>query len=260
MMQEEHSGQVLYGVCPENTPLIDVDLDSRTILLSEQPAYKDFLSVEKDHLAETIFFKIPRYFDAVDLNHQVAVVEYTNAANESHIAPILFKDITSYPGYLVLGWVIQGAATKVPGNLKFALRFYSMAQDEDRNYYYAYNLRTQPANTRILYGLNQLNLTPEEERIYADGDYLVMLNNYQLLATDLTEKFTQLMASRFWFDVIGEGETTPSQPVNPSTPSGGNDNTENNEPAEPGDDGSSNNDDNPYVDPGDGGTFVNTGE
>ena len=209
-MESQTDGRVLYGVCPERTPLIDVDLDSRTILISEQPAYKDFLSVEKDHLAETIFFKVPRYFDDVDLNYQTAVVEYTNAANESHISPILFKDITSYPGYMILGWVIQGAATQVPGTLKFALRFYHMAQDEDKNYYYAYNLRTQAVTTKILYGLSQLNLTPEEERIYADGEYLVLLHQYNELSTDLTDKFTKLMASRFWFDVTDSNVPIPT--------------------------------------------------
>lgn len=190
---------MLFGVCPTTTPLIDVDLNSRTILIENQPAYKEFLSVEKDHLAETIFFKVPRYFDDMDLNRTTAVIEYVNAAGESHVSPILFKDLTSYPGYMVLGWIIQGAATKVAGPLQFGLRFYRLAEDEDdpSNYHYIYNLRTQAVHTKILYGLDALQPTPEEETIYEDGQYLIMLQNYN----ELTRQFKELMESRYWNDV-----------------------------------------------------------
>lgn len=131
-----------------------------------------------------------------------AVVEYINAANESHVSPILFKDITTDPNYIILGWVIQGAATKVAGALKFGLRFYNIEQDENdpEVYRYVYNLRTQAVNTKILYGLEMLSPTPEEESIYQDGEYLIMLNNY----STLMREFEILMTSRYWYDVTEE--------------------------------------------------------
>jgi len=67
-------------------------------------------------------------------------VEYTNAANESRISPILVKDIISEPDSIIMGWCIHGDATKKAGTIKFALRFYSINLD---TYEFVYSLRTQ---------------------------------------------------------------------------------------------------------------------
>ena len=56
---------------------VNVNLATRTIDLSSG-GYKDFLSVEKDHRAETIYFEVPRYFDDVDLASKNIIIEYQN--------------------------------------------------------------------------------------------------------------------------------------------------------------------------------------
>jgi hypothetical protein len=50
----------------EKDKIVNVDLDTREIQLVNS-AYRSFLSIRKEHYAETIYFKVPRYFDGVDL-------------------------------------------------------------------------------------------------------------------------------------------------------------------------------------------------
>ena len=76
--QEEYN-RLLYKVQDENAPttavlipsterIFNIDLNTRTI---EAP---EFLSVEHDHSAETIYFVIDRYFDSWDLSNSTCVI------------------------------------------------------------------------------------------------------------------------------------------------------------------------------------------
>lgn len=130
--------------------LIYVNLDTREIEL-KNTVYSQFLSVNEEHYAETVYFKVPRYFDGVDLFQMAIVVEYVNAKGESHIAPIGVKDISSYPGYIVFGWCIHGNATIATGTIQFAIHFYTM---DFATGTLAYSLRTRPVSSKIMYGIN----------------------------------------------------------------------------------------------------------
>jgi len=68
------------------------------------------------------------------------VVEYTNANNDSRVSPILVKDVTSEPGYIIFGWCIHGDATRKSGTIKFAIRFYAVNLEQKT---FIYSLRTQ---------------------------------------------------------------------------------------------------------------------
>lgn len=191
--------KTLVAIHPSTAPVVDVDLNKRQILLSQTDAYKEFLSVERDHLAETVYFRVPRYFDDVDLFHTTAVVEYINAAGESRVAPIFFKDINSEPDYLILGWLIQGVATQTAGTIEFALRFYAIDKDPDdpNEFIYVYNLRTQPVRSKILYGLDQLHLTEGEEREYVNNDYETLLEYYR----QVYDNINNADANQRWWNV-----------------------------------------------------------
>lgn len=128
---------------------VNVDLATRTIDLSSG-GYKDFLSVEKDHRAETIYFEVPRYFDDVDLASKNIIIEYQNK-DGNFIYPVPVKDTISKPGYIRFGWCIGSNATKYKGDLTFAIRFYQVDLNEQQ---FIYSLRTKPAIGKILYGLS----------------------------------------------------------------------------------------------------------
>lgn len=141
-------------------PLIDIDLNKREILLPSE--YQDFLSMERDHYAETVYFRVDRYFEDVDLFRTVIVVEYIDATGENaRIFPVALKDIYSEPGKIIFAWCIGNEATRVAGTIKFAVRFYLVNQQEKK---FDYNLNTQPQYGNILHGMDEIDWQEE----YAD--------------------------------------------------------------------------------------------
>lgn len=74
---------------PSGVKTYQIDLNKRTV---KAP---DYLSVAKDHHAETVYFECNRYFDNVDLTKTTGVVQYVNASNEGGIYVIPFYDVTT---------------------------------------------------------------------------------------------------------------------------------------------------------------------
>lgn len=144
---------------PSEEAFLHIDLNTRSI---EAPEY---LSVQFDHNAETLFFCIDRYCDSVDLATMTAVVQYVNAAGESRIYPVPFYDTVTLgsENKMLIPWSISGEATKKAGMVQYSIRFYTIDLD---NRTFAYNLNTLPAESEVLYGME--SDTPEDYSVSAD--------------------------------------------------------------------------------------------
>lgn len=129
---------------PSDETVYDINLNTRLI---KAPTY---LSVARDHEAETIYFKCDRYFDDVDLTTKVGIVQYINANNEGGLFVVPFYDIETEEGKIIFPWVISGKATEAAGNVKFAVQFYSL--NDDRTF--SYNLNTQQSTSKVLHGMD----------------------------------------------------------------------------------------------------------
>lgn len=164
----QENSKTIVTVVPSDAEIINIDLDKREIQIGSS-AYSKFLSVAHDHYAETIYFRVPRYFDGVDLLRMCCVVEYTNAENDSRVSPILVKDVTSEPGYIIFGWCIHGDATKKSGTIKFAVRFYAVNME---NQTFIYSLRTQQALGKIMYGVEEAVV--DEEKLHSSPTYNIV--------------------------------------------------------------------------------------
>ena len=81
-------------ILPSDERIFDVDLNTRTI------SVPTFLSVAKDHRAETVYFLVDRYYEYKDLTQTSCMVEFINAAGEGGFYPVPFYDISSYPRYI----------------------------------------------------------------------------------------------------------------------------------------------------------------
>lgn len=77
---------------PKDEFIYEIDLNTRTI---KAPTY---LGVEKDHVAETIFFIVDRFFCGIDLANTSCLVQYVNAQGEGRFFPVPFYDTTTYSG------------------------------------------------------------------------------------------------------------------------------------------------------------------
>lgn len=152
--------------------IYDVDLSTRKI---DSPK---FLSVSRDHKSETIYFRVDRYFDYMDLTNTVCIVQYITSDGKPHIYAVPFYDVITegHNNKILIPWCINGAATFSSGKIQYALRFYIVESRKD-GYYLTYNLNTLPATSQILNGMDvQENV--EDFDITAEGyDTLLALMN-----------------------------------------------------------------------------------
>lgn len=149
----QNSASSVITTIPDTDNLIHVDLSKREIILP--PAMREFLSIETDHRADTLYFEVDRYYDNVDLARQTIVIEYVNAKKEGRVYPVLLKDL-SVPGKLRFGWCIGGEATKYAGDLKFSIHFFTidpLHQGPSGDHILLYSLHTQPVTGKIQYGM-----------------------------------------------------------------------------------------------------------
>lgn len=161
----EEYWSMLYRIQSENAPdlalllprsekIFNIDLESRKI---EAP---EFLSVETDHRAETIYFKCPRFYDTMDLATTTCIIQYINAAGEARLYVVPFYDVQTFSKYdpetgvdepmMLFPWLIEGDATKAAGTVKYAIRFYKM----NGNTLLTYNLNTLVSESKVLHGMD----------------------------------------------------------------------------------------------------------
>jgi len=183
---------ILSVILPTDEKTFEVDLDSRTI------SVPTFLSVSKDHRAETIYFLVDRYYEYKDLSQTSCLIEFINAEGEGGYYIVPFYDITSYPYYIdddgnaheakmLIPWCIEGTATKGSGPVQFAIRFYQL-DEENKNF--IYNLRTQTAVAQVLQGMDETTLE-------ADLDVDLMAN----LVEQINYKLDQADSTIYWTDL-----------------------------------------------------------
>lgn len=183
-VMKDKDGDGVKEQCP--TPFIKVDLDSREIILPDE--YATFLSIEKDHRAENLFFLVDRYYEDVDLFQTSCVVEYINAAGQARVYPITLydKDSLKREGKMIMTWCISGDATAAAGPLQFALRFYKIDTEKK---IFIYNLHTKSATGIIEHGMQiDDEMENEKEEHYSSIDYetlIAMINQKNVYWNDL---------------------------------------------------------------------------
>lgn len=154
--------------------IYEVDLKTRTI---NGP---DFISVQREHKAEVIYFKVDRFFDYMDLANTVCIVEYIvpgDTKRVPHIYAVPFYDTSKYlkEGKMIFPWSVGGAATSTAGTIEYAIRFFKIDGD-GANAQLVYNLNTLPAKSKILVSLEDdgeimkaeydIPIEPYEELLY----------------------------------------------------------------------------------------------
>jgi hypothetical protein len=76
-----------FALLPVGEFVYDIDILKRQVLAPE------FLGVEKDHQAETIYFRVDRYVDYMDLTSTACVITYINADGDVGMHVPKFYDV-----------------------------------------------------------------------------------------------------------------------------------------------------------------------
>lgn len=197
-----HGYPQIANLLPTEDQICTIDLNTRTIEVPQ------FLSVQFDHNAEIVYFKVPRYMDNMDLANTVCVIEYLNAPHadgkktvqDPGIFWVPFYDVGHYDveidkdgeeivtPVMYIPWSIGGLATAYSGTVTFAVRFYVL--DETKKF--LYNMSTKPAKCDVLHGLD---LTDDE----ALKVFELETNVVQQIYNDLTMAVAN--ATTYWEDV-----------------------------------------------------------
>lgn len=145
---------------PPKEELIPIDLNERKIKVP-----KSFIIVSQDHSAETLYFTFDRYFDGMDLSNTCCIIQFQNAKGEAYYYVVPYMDITTdnINQKIIMPWVIQNAATKYAGTVKFAIKFFSL----NASGHLIYELNTLVAEAIVEQGQNwDLDNISQEEFVF----------------------------------------------------------------------------------------------
>ena len=172
---------------PKNEKIYDIDLNTRKISVPK------FLSVAKDHYAETIYFKFDRYFDYTDLTTKACIIRFTNAAGNSYIYPVPYYDTQTlaYENKVLIPWCIQGAATEKAGIVKFAICWFSTNEKKE----ISYSFNTLVAEGTILQGQNNID-DPS-----LTSDQIVLSPELMQMIEKLEDDYNKGTFTLYWLDV-----------------------------------------------------------
>lgn len=132
-----------------------IDANSRQIQVP--PAFERCSGVQYDNYAEIITFTIDRYFDYKDLAEAEIAVQWINDTTKVEgVSFIQLIDLKTFgdENKIRFGWPLTREMTEKPGNLRFAVRFYTSQTDADNNVAFEYLFNTVEASITIKPTLN----------------------------------------------------------------------------------------------------------
>lgn len=194
---QNSSEPITFTTLPSDEPRFLIDINTRTINI---PVEFSFLAVKNDHMAETIYFEIDRYFDDADLSEYTCVVQFLNRDSDTllyneGISSITSMDITTIDGKIIFGWKISNESTQYAGNLYFAVRFYSINEDNE----FTYNLNTVSAESIVLNTLNVTNSSSVEIEPSELQLWMNKMNQISVKAESALEAVNELHTSTAYY-------------------------------------------------------------
>jgi hypothetical protein len=152
LMQAAENG----AVASDTKNYLTVDLRSRQITI---PSTIKNIGVESDDEVHRLYFKMPRYFDEVDLSEFRTRINYTNAAGDDDCYTP--TDVSFDDDYITFSWLVGRFACTVKGDVEFSICMVNYKKDGvviDREF------NTTPTTLPVLKGKETVDAIVEEER------------------------------------------------------------------------------------------------
>lgn len=193
LIQDSNFPELIASDIPESEAKLVIDLNTRSVSAPE------FLSVQKDHNAETLYFIVDRYYDNVDLATMSCIVQYQNASKNKassgyiYAVPRYYLIAPEGEQKLIFPWVIEGPATAYSGTVTFSVRFYRISGEyhpdtEQSTLEYEYLLNTLSAKSKVLEGMDVLETS--ENYTYNPSVFAEIYQRMNKIETDYMEKRT----------------------------------------------------------------------
>ena len=179
----------IYTVLPLDEGTFDIDLNTREISVPEHFA-KNGVSVQGDEIAEVIYFKVNRFFDAQDLaNDDIKIYIQWKCAKQDENGALIegvsvpwVVDLETEPNYILFGWPISSKITAGAGEIQFAVRFFKF---KDRKIVYSLSTLTQKVKIQPSLDFNIIEQLLDAEdgtdnsSLVVDDNTLMILNRLE---------------------------------------------------------------------------------
>jgi hypothetical protein len=140
----ETTGDKKYTMLPLDEDVFEIDANKR--LITVPSSFKaNGISVQGDQIAEVVYFKIDRFFDATDLNEMDIFIQWQAPNGDQGISKEWVRDIESENGKLIFGWPLSEEITVKAGNVKFAVRFVKFDKSDKEKVVYSFSTLTAEA-------------------------------------------------------------------------------------------------------------------
>jgi hypothetical protein len=152
----------------DETPF-EINANSRQITVPDN-FRKYGVSLHGDQIAETLLFRVDRFFDFQDLLNTTILVQWTRPGKEAEseregVSLITLVDYETEPGKIWFGWPLTSDITKEAGELKFSVRFLRKNSSSGNISYSLNTLTTQVTIKPALHPNLNNNLTMDEASI-----------------------------------------------------------------------------------------------
>jgi hypothetical protein len=163
-----------YAMLPIGEEYFEITANDRRIKIPDNFRLNG-IGVQGDQIAETLYFRINRYFDHMDLNNtniyiQWKYIDEKGKEVDSGTCSDWVRDITSDPNYLIFGWVIKDDITANAGIIRFSVRFVQWDENKENIIYNLGTIEHQLTVNRTL--MVEFNLAEIEQNI-AETEYLM---------------------------------------------------------------------------------------
>lgn len=138
-----HSSGRRYTILPIDEGIFDINANTRVIAVPDE--FKNGIAVKGDELAEVLYFRIDRFYDAMDLDTADIYIQWKAADGTTGVSTPWVVDIESEPNKIIFGWPISSAITGVAGNIEFAARFFKTDGGDISKLIYSFATLTQSA-------------------------------------------------------------------------------------------------------------------
>lgn len=174
---------------PLDEPLFEINANTRGITV---PGELSQVGVVGDKLAEILFFRIDRYYDAVDLNTRHIYIEWELPDGTRGMSRDFLRDTQSEKDKIIFGWLIDDKLTEQVGAIRFAVRFVEWSSREDSSNAVTegtgleYSFSSLPATISISNTLRYTLFEDDEELQYdtADSERALYTLKYYLENSD----------------------------------------------------------------------------
>lgn len=169
-----------YALLPSAEDTLKIDTKTRIV---EAP---EFLSIEKDHKAETLYFEVDRRVGYVDLAKTYCTIIYNNANKDAgtRYYAVPYYDITSKQGKIIFPWVLDGNISLQSGIVEFSIQFFKvdtiLRGEDTAEKIISYSLNTLPAYSKVLTGI-------QEKEPSLQDDYKLTPTQYESLSVSIAE-------------------------------------------------------------------------